>query len=411
MLAVFGLLPACGKVDPADSGSGGQGNSGSGGEAGASSEIDWGGCTYDPGLKANIVLELEEQQLTSVRDLTDLDAWREPYASLAGIECLANLESLGLSHYFPEGERPVLDLSPLADLDRLYRLSLVLAGFSELEVLADGPLRELLLARGPIDSLEPLRRFDQLQQLELVGLSTPDLEPLSGLRALRSLRLDDLPISDFEPLSGLPSLARLTLASLDMQDFEGLVGLNLLTELRVLDVDFTSFAGISSAPNLVSLEVSGCDEIESFDGLEACRSIETIEVKTLASYDVILMSDLSALRELTSLTTLDLAGARVTDLGPLAGLPLRYLDLSSNQVESIDALAGMPLSTLLLANNEIVTLPEGFVGGQGACSRTDLTGNPLDVAAAEQLEALCAMETTSGYAWDGGDCPAVCEAP
>ncbi len=477
-------------------GSSGSGPVGSGGEA---SEIDWGRCTYDPGLAANIRWQLgSSQDKTSVRDLTYLTPNHEPYASLAGIECLENLEWVSLSYLFPEGERPVIDLSPLASLPKLTELRLTTIGFSHLEVLADGPLRDLALSSVEVDSLEALRGFGQLEQLDLYDVDVSDLAPLSDLDSLRSLTLDYMPVSTLAPLSGLPALENLTLWALEIHDLQGLVALPKLAALNLISTDFESFEGIEDVPNLVSIQVEGCDQIESFDGLEACEGLESIEVRRFTTSGPTIISDIGALAEVPTLKILDLAEASVTDigalsncpkleylnlaanqvvdLGPLVGLSLQWLDVSSNQVEGIEALADMPLSTLrishnpissleslgtldqlevlaidglgvtslellrgapithlyaadndlsdidpvmdwelvdlLLANNEIVTLPDGFIGSQGFCARTDLTGNPLGEAAEARLDALCeAPRTGQGYAWDGGACSAVCETP
>jgi len=511
--ALLGLLASCQLEQAADSGAsggssadssggqasvGGSGGSGAVGSGGAAGEIDWGGCSYDPGLEANIRWQLgSSSQYMSVRDLTYLTVSQEPYASLAGIECLENLEWVMLSYYFPEGERPTIDLSPLASLPKLTELRLTTIGVSHLEALADGPLRTLDLSWGEVDSIEALRGFAELENLELSGLELSDLSPLSDLASLRSLTLNTIPVSTLEPLSGLPALENLTLWYLDIPDLQGLVALPKLATLGLIATGLESFEGIADVPNLVTIQVDGCDQLASFDGLEVCEGLERIEVRPLTSSPTI-VSDISALAEVSTLKVLDLAEANVSDIGalsgcpeleslnlranhvvdlnPLAGLPLQWLDVSNNQVGAIDALADMPLSTLrisqnpissldplgtldelevlaidglgassleplrgapithlyaadnaisdigpvmdwelvdlFLTSNEIVTLPDGFVGSQGFCARTDLTGNPLGEAAQDRLDALCAgPRTGEGYAWDGGSCSAVCETP
>jgi len=249
-----------------------------------------------------------------------------------------------------------------------------------------------------------------------------------------------------------------------------------LADLQVLAMDIESFEGILDVPKLESIRIEGCEVVESLDGLEACEGLESIFVARLLPDQANLMSDLGALSDMPTLKSLEIAGAAVSDISPLAGLPLERLDITDNQVESIDALAEMPLSSLrisgnpvvsleplgtlssleqlamqgvgatsldllagaplthldvadnsvsdialsldwdlvelLASNNDIVSLPDGFVGGQGSCSRTDLSGNPLDQAAQDTLLALCEPPSNgSGYMWDGGSCPPICEVP
>lgn len=387
---------------------------GSGGSAVGLVEVGSSGCAFDPGLAANIQIELEVDNAAGVHHLTDLNVDYEPYGSLAGIECLANLERLQLAYYFYEGERPVIDLSPLASLGKLTELSLTTIGFTRLEVVADR-LRNLRLWFVEAGSLEPLRDFDQLEQLDISGLPAADLSPLSGLDSLKTLTLDYMPVSTLAPLSGLPALETLTLWTLEMRDFQGFVNLPRLKNLHILDTAFESFEGIAEVPNLVSVRVEGCEQLRTLDGLEGCAGLQTIEVLPLINDGPALLSDVGALTDVATLRTLDVAGAKVSDisalsgcpalehlnleanqvadLSPLTGLPLQWLDVSSNQVVAIDALADMPLSTLRISHNPIASLaPLGTLTG--------LAELAMDGLGATSLELLRGAPITQLYASD-----------
>jgi len=486
-----------GGSDTGGSDTGGTTSGGSGGEAGQD-DIDWGDCTYDPGLAENIRWALGGIDSNDVLDLVNLSVDHAPYSSLTGIECLENLEWVSLSYYFPEGERPEIDLSPLSSLEKLASLSVTTAGVSHLENLAEGPLRSVRLSWVDLDSLEPLRDFAELESLELIGLPAADLAPLGGLHALSTLSLEYLPVTSLAPLSGLEELQALSIWSLELQNLAGFVALPKLAELRVIETPLQNLEGIADVPSLLRVHLESCTVLESFDGVEECEALQSIEVShfentaatVLSNLDALAevptleelivpeaqLSDLTPLASCSQLRHLDLEQNEVADLSPLADLPLEWLDISLNEVESIEPLADLPLTTLrlssnaiadftplrtlselheldishtgataldyleaapithlyaadnsisdidvvmewelvdlFLSENEITTLPDGFVGGQGFCSRTELTGNPLDEAAEERLEALCAEPSAgSGYAWDGGVCSPICNVP
>lgn len=62
-----------------------------------------------------------------------------------------------------------------------------------------------------VDDLTPLAGLVHLRRLSLSGTGVTDLSPLAGLTSLRELSLDRTSVSDLNPLSGLESLEELTL--------------------------------------------------------------------------------------------------------------------------------------------------------------------------------------------------------
>lgn len=88
---------------------------------------------------------------------------------------------------------------------------------------------EVLSPGGNLTSIEPLRGFTNLKELDLFGNEVTDLRPLAGLRSLRRLELERNLLSD---LNGLPpSLVYLGLGSNEIVDVSPLAN---LTKLEVL---------------------------------------------------------------------------------------------------------------------------------------------------------------------------------
>ncbi len=100
------------------------------------------------------------------------------------------------------------------------------------------------------------------------------------------------------------------------------------------------------------------------------------------------IADLDGIEQLTRLEVLDLYGNEIRNLSPLAGLTrLRYLDLGSNRVEEVSALASLKsLQVLLLGDNGVTQI--SVLAGLDSLQSVDLTGNPLDAAAEDQIAVL-----------------------
>lgn len=86
--------------------------------------------------------------------------------------------------------------------------------------------------------------------------------------------------------------------------------------------------------------------------LRALPDLETLDCSSPTDHQWGPLTDLSPLREM-KLTRLRFAWNRVTDLSPLAGMPLEVLDCSGNSIVSLEPLRGLPLRTLLCHINQI----------------------------------------------------------
>lgn len=124
----------------------------------------------------------------------------------------------------------------------------------------------------------------------------------------------------------------------------GLSALRGLRKLHVLADSFKSAAHVdelAKIPQPFFLQLSIRDvKLELFD---ACKT----NVSGLGFADsASALVDLSPLRGWTKLANLELKGTGVTDLSPLAALPLTSIDLSGTAVSDLSPLASTPLSSL-----------------------------------------------------------------
>ncbi|MEU3460426.1 NACHT domain-containing protein [Streptomyces sp. NPDC006733] len=259
----------------------------------------------------NGLTELEELDCTGFRQLHSLD----------GIDRLTGLTMLGL-----RAGGLLTDYTPLARLTGLRYLEMLdcrhLHATDWLAALTD---LETLLLSGPREATDwsGLARLTALRTLRLVGASTvPDLDfcqPLSGLRSLWVTPDDG--VRDTTGIAGAQHLHRLglTLArdratpvTLPAPGAGRLRELSLTGHLHVDDLQ--SLRGHANLRSLQAENVVGLTSLlplASFHHLRTLRLTDCRELRDIAG--------LSAY--FPDLVTLDLSGAAITDLTPLADLP------------------------------------------------------------------------------------------
>jgi serine/threonine protein kinase len=107
--------------------------------------------------------------------------------------------------------------------------------------------------------------------------------------------------------------------------------------------------GKNVAVSLSSLHVT------DLSPLRALPDLESLDCSSPTDHQWGPLADLSPLRGM-KLTRLRFAWNRVTDLSPLAGMPLEVFDCSGNSIESLEPLRDLPLHTLLCHINQIKDL-------------------------------------------------------
>jgi internalin A len=172
--------------------------------------------------------------------------------------------------------------------------------------------------------------------LDAAGKGIKDLTGLEKCTNLGELRLSDNKIVDLKPLKGLTNLQSLDLSN------------NLI-------VDIAPLGGLVKLQRLV---LSG-NKIEKLDALRALAATSK-EPPALTSIYLAgnRVSDLSPLASFTRLSMLDLARNKVKDLAPLAGIKrFMDLDLQDNQISDISPLRSQEdLKYLFLQKNKITDL-------------------------------------------------------
>ena len=123
-------------------------------------------------------------------------------------------------------------------------------------VQADGNVKSVDLAPGPIQNLTGLEFAKNLRKLYLRQQQISDISALKDLTNLRELHLSDNNISDVSALVGLTNLTWLYLDGNNISDVSALVGLTNLTTLDLSDNNISDVSALAGLTNLTILNLA-----------------------------------------------------------------------------------------------------------------------------------------------------------
>lgn len=287
---------------------------------------------------------------TELKDLTQLRGM--PLESLemdgTGISSLAPIARLPLKELRLRG---CDSLSDITALNLLPLEALVLdapaggaAALTDLGPLRGRPLRELsLLNQRGVSSLASLKGAP-LTRLIIPGTAVTDLRPVLG-PALKHLDLGDAAIDDLRQLKGL---ALETLIVTPQRIKHGLPELTSITSLRSVNgmapADFLRWVELQRA-------ILAANPDYTWNATAVYESGKLVELRLPRG-----MRSIEPLRG-QPLRVLVAAGGLFSDITPLTDMPLGHLDLSSTRVQGLAPLAGIAtLRTLHLANAPVTDL-------------------------------------------------------
>lgn len=142
-------------------------------------------------------------------------------------------------------------------------------------LLAADWLKVIYLAKTNLENLSCVEGFKQLKVLNIGNTNVTDISTLKPMPALTELSLENLRISDYSPLSTCKKLQCLTISGSNFFEFDRLVELKNLKELKVRDLKIPNLLFVSKLKKLESIEVTDKDimDFEPLIGLEKLRYI------------------------------------------------------------------------------------------------------------------------------------------
>ena len=287
----------------------------------------------------------------------------ENVTDLSPLKALAKVESLKLRK-LGQG----LDLAPLAQFDKLERLTLtslntesedafdiaVLTGkpklttlifddikLQDLSFLKDSPkLSYLRLHQTPVEDLSPLADCPELKSLELSKVPVKDLAPIQGLAKLKTLVLYYTEVMDLSPLAAFKDqLTRLNLNGTKATDMTPVGELSVLRDIFLDETQFDDYSPLATCSELKFLQARS--EKSGFNMLEVISSMPKLETLWLDRNDKI--QDWGALKTATSIKSLSVGETSFSDLSLLEGFAnLEALNIRKCTVVNPEAIVKLP---------------------------------------------------------------------
>ena len=208
------------------------------------------------------------------------------------------------------------------------------------------------------DGLAWVAEFPQLTEFSCEGYLTDelDLTPFAELTELTRLSFYQnntagAPAGDLSPLAGLTKMERLDLCiGFDVKDISSLSGLTQLEELQLYSTNsnnssssLTNISALSGMTQLTSLRLN-LGHVEDFSPLSGLTQLQELRM-----YGSFIVDDLSFLRELTELRSLDISGSYegaaihqdLSDLSQLTKLTELWLDIPVASLSGLENLTDL----------------------------------------------------------------------
>ncbi len=319
---------------------------------------------------------------TQVNDLSPLSGMPLTYLTIQGapVTDLSPLAGMPLTELIVT-HAPVTDLTPLKGMP-LKTLFCSTGSVTDISPLSELPLEKLDLQSAQISDLSPLREMRTLKMLNISGHTlVSDLAPLASLK-LTQLYCNATQVRALAPLAGMP-LIDIICDLRQPRDFEILRSIKTLETINtkpaaefwkeveiqqaVFEVWTKQVADMPAEKQVKAVAKKLRELNPGFDG-KVTPVIQNGVVVSLA-FIADKVSDISPVRALPGLFHLkcpgsdasldkpqDLSKAKLSDLSPLAGLPLKVLACDGTAVSDLSPLKGMPLEALLCSQTLVTDL-------------------------------------------------------
>lgn len=216
------------------------------------------------------------------------------------------------------------------------------------------PTLEILNLNGNLVSSEALEHIGQLinlKELYLSGCGISGISALAPLTALEVLDLSDNSIRDISALTPMKSLVNLNLRSNAISSLDALSGLATLQEFNISYNSISSLAPLQQSMHMRILHA----ERNKLLSIGALGHMADLDILVVSGNE---LEDISALINCTRLTELRVDNNFLTSIDCIGKMPLlTYLDCSYNQITSIPELDPMShLQQFYASNNQIASV-------------------------------------------------------
>jgi Leucine-rich repeat (LRR) protein len=271
---------------------------------------------------------------------------------ITNIDVLANLTKLEEADL---SNTAVGNFAPLASLQNLRTLkvsAMPLAAGSDIGSLEQ--LTSLLASNSKPVDLDAVAQLQNLQTLNIDSTTVSDLSALADLQQLRVLQANNSKISDLSPLLGLEELKLIYCDNSMVSKQEAHGFMSKKPECMVI---FNTFELVEWWNNLSEEWHSiAYSRMELSNPITKEQLHQIINIKDVDLENNKKINDLSPLKMLYNLESLNVAGCSINDIDALEGLKnLKDLNIDNTSVKSLEPLSKLAKLNLLRCENTGVT--------------------------------------------------------
>ena len=139
-------------------------------------------------------------------------------------------------------------------------------------------LKSIILRNSQVSSIEPIKKFKNLETLDISRTQVTDLSPLRDMMSLRVLEMDSTSVSDIEPIAKLINLEHLDLNSIQVSDIEPVRGLKNLSSLIIDGTNVENLEPIKELVNLRQLFLRNCPNISDEQIEELQKALPNLKI-------------------------------------------------------------------------------------------------------------------------------------
>ncbi len=270
-----------------------------------------------------------------------------PRTSSVKTSDLWNMESLK----YPAEATTIEDLKHFPALKNLDLQGCNIEDYSPLTYVSGLEILNLTGNLVSSETLDHIGRLLNLKELYLSGCGISGISSLKDLTQMEVLDLSDNSINDLSPLTPMRGLVQLNLRSNAISSLDALSGLTTLREFNISFNAVTTLAPLQQSMHMQILHA----ERNKLMSVGALGHMVDLSVLVVSGNQ---LEDISALGNCTVLTELRVDNNLLTSIDCIAKMPkLTYLDCSYNQVSSIPELdPASRLQQFYASYNQIVSV-------------------------------------------------------
>jgi Leucine-rich repeat (LRR) protein len=245
----------------------------------------------------------------------------------------------------------ITDISPLLPLENLKFLSLAFTQITDITPIGKlSSLKRLILKGTPITDLTPLKDAPSLEYINIDNTNVSDLSPLAKIKTLKTIRANSSAIKDFDNLGVSQELKFIYCDNTGITRDQALNFMDKHPETLVIYDSKTLLKWWNNLSQMWRDILSSDYNISDNISKEQLQLIVNIKNISLANNKEI--TDLTPLKMLYRLESLDISNTNISDITPLASLNnLSDLNISNTPVSSLDALKNSTSLKIINLNN------------------------------------------------------------